>query len=91
MNADGSGQRRLTSEPAIELGPVSSPDGTKIAYTHLAPPAPRDVFVMEADGREQQNIKNHPALDIQPDWQPLASEDRERGRDDDGDDRRGFR
>jgi Tol biopolymer transport system component len=32
MNADGSGQMRLTFTPAIDRTPSSSPDGTKIAF-----------------------------------------------------------
>jgi Tol biopolymer transport system component len=32
MNADGSGQIRLTFTPAIDRTPSWSPDGTKIAF-----------------------------------------------------------
>ena len=32
MNIDGSGVTRLTSDPAHELQPAWSPDGTKIAF-----------------------------------------------------------
>ena len=33
MNADGSGQTRLTNNPAADGEPAWSPDGTKIAFT----------------------------------------------------------
>ena len=36
MNADGSGQRNLTRNPACDGGPVWSPDGRKIAFLTTA-------------------------------------------------------
>ena len=35
MNADGSGQTRLTNNPAAGLLPAWSPDGIKIAFTSI--------------------------------------------------------
>src|SRR3954469_3700262 len=32
MNPDGTGQTRLTNDPAGDFGPAWSPDGTKIAF-----------------------------------------------------------
>ena len=46
MNADGSGKRRLTRNPAIY--PTWSPDGRKIAFYTGA--AAAEIFVMNADG-----------------------------------------
>jgi len=50
MNADGSGQTRLTNSQGFVWGPQWSPDGTKIAFD-----APwnnnSDIYVMNADGK----------------------------------------
>ena len=59
MNADGSGQRRLTQSGAQ---PLWSPDGRKIAFV-----SDRDgnyeVYIMNADGSGQQNLSRNPAED----------------------------
>jgi dipeptidyl aminopeptidase/acylaminoacyl peptidase len=61
MNADGSGQTRLTNDGAIDNEPVWSPDGTKIAFwTERNGPA--EIYVMNADGSGQINLTKNPAL-----------------------------
>ena len=42
-NIDGTDRRQLTSGPAIDLMPVFSPDGTKIAYLSLIDPRTRRI------------------------------------------------
>jgi TolB protein len=50
MNADGSGQRRLTRTPEFEFPASWSPDGSKLAFGRF-PSKPRwAFFVMNADG-----------------------------------------
>lgn len=71
MNADGSGQTRLTSNSAIDLMPAWSPDGTSIAYA-----SGWDIWVMNADGSGQRNLTSTPVfglifgLEMAPDWSP---------------------
>ena len=51
MNADGSGQRKLTHTPeAGEFGPTWSPDGQQIAFSRLGQPGEVRIVVMNADG-----------------------------------------
>jgi dipeptidyl aminopeptidase/acylaminoacyl peptidase len=68
MNADGSGQTSLTDDD--DLRPTWSPDGTMIAF-YTFRDGNREIYVMNADGSSETNLTNHPAVDRDPDWQPL--------------------
>ena len=69
MNADGSGQKRLTRKPADDQFGAWSPDGRTIAFT-----SDRDgnveVYVMNADGSGQQRLTRNPGEDATPAWSP---------------------
>jgi Tol biopolymer transport system component/ABC-type branched-subunit amino acid transport system substrate-binding protein len=60
MNGDGTGLTNLTNNPADDVGPIWSPDGSKIAFS-----SDRDgnyeVYVMNADGSGLTNLTNSPA------------------------------
>mgnify|MGYP003726256645 CR=1 FL=1 len=77
MNADGSGQTRLTNDPGPDASPSWSPDGTKIAFT-----SDRDgnyeIYVMNADGSNQTRLTNNPADDTEPSWSPRRSNTKSR-------------
>ncbi len=62
MDADGSNRIRLTNDPAGDVSPFWSPDGTKIGFTR-AIGNDFEVWVMDADGSNQINLTNHPARD----------------------------
>ena len=69
MNADGSGQRNLTRNPARDDEPVWSPDGRKIAFVSRRDGKP-EVYVMNADGSGQRNLTRNPGRDSAPAWSP---------------------
>ena len=88
MRATGRDQRRLTFHAFPDFGPAWSPDGCKIAYfafpdvTAEDPFAKTDVFTINFDGNDQENLTNCPRVDFAPDWQPLGDH---HGDDDDHD------
>jgi Tol biopolymer transport system component len=64
MNAEGTGQRRLTRNRFPEYDPDWSPTGTKLAYASVY-----SVFVMNADGSSQRRLPSvMPAAE--PSWSP---------------------
>ena len=69
MNADGSGQRRLTHGGSQ---PRWSPDGRKIAFVSQRD-GHEDIFVMNADGSGQRNLTRTPGAsrrESSPVWSP---------------------
>jgi len=70
-NADGTGRRRLTNNPAKDIGPTWSPDGTKIAFISDRDRAGDfEIYVMNADGTGVRRLTNDPAADLGPAWSP---------------------
>ena len=69
MNADGSGQTRLTNNPAEDSQPAWSPDGSKIAFTSYRD-GYHEIYVMNTDGSGQVNITNNPQFDNAASWKP---------------------
>ena len=71
MAPNGARVRQLTvNEGPFDGFPDWSPDGRKIAFA-----TDRDenfeIYTMRANGSRQVNRTQHPAFDIQPDWQAL--------------------
>jgi Tol biopolymer transport system component len=65
MNVDGTGQRRLTSNPRDSY-PVYSPDGTRIAFVRLYRNQWR-VFTMTPAGKDQRALPQSPPAG-RPSW-----------------------
>jgi len=73
MNADGSGQTRLTYNMATDQSPDWSPDGSKIAF-YSNRDGNYEIYVMNADGSGQTRLTSNTAIDEEPDWgrRPVA-------------------
>ncbi len=80
MNADGSGQTRLTNNLAYDERPAWSPDGQRIVFTRRAEDTSGDgivefddagdIYVMNANGTGQTRLTDNPANDYDPAWSP---------------------
>jgi Tol biopolymer transport system component len=70
MNADGTGQTRLTHDGAElpSTGPTFSPDGSQIVFSKGY-----DVWVMDADGSNQTQLTEDPEEDTAPSFSPDGS------------------
>jgi Tol biopolymer transport system component len=72
MNADGSGQRSLTRNPAFDADPAWSPDGRSIAFRSTRD-GNTDIYIMNADGSGQRNLTRSPANEGRFAWAPGRS------------------
>lgn len=57
----------LTDHGGLDINPVWSPDGTRIAFQSYRD-GNWDIYVVEVDGSSARNLTNHPADDVNPEW-----------------------
>ena len=78
IGSDGTGRRRVTSNPADDDEPVWSPDGRRLAFVRWFkfgtdrgdPVTLQAIFVIRADGSGLQRLSPRGANDGNPAWSP---------------------
>ena len=71
MNADGSGQRRLTELPGYDGGPFFSPDGRRIIWRHFNESGTvADLFTMKPDGTDSRQLTDFGCMSWAPYFHP---------------------
>lgn len=74
IDANGTGQRRLSPTPGFDVTPSWSPDGTRIVYArlHQAPqpdnPPMTDIRVMNVDGTDDHAVLANTLFSVEPRW-----------------------
>jgi Tol biopolymer transport system component len=73
MEADGSNQVNLTNNPAIDMQPVWSPDGSRVVFASTRDRDNFELYVMGADGTAPTRITHSEGTGFGPagpDWSP---------------------
>ena len=69
VNADGTDEIRLTSDPSVDSSPDWSPDGRHIAFDSNRD-GDYEVYVMNADGSGLTQLTHNRTIDGGPKWSP---------------------
>ncbi|MCJ7704534.1 MAG: hypothetical protein MUO28_03240, partial [Desulfobacterales bacterium] len=66
---DGANVRPITQNQSINISPIWTPDGQKIAFTSYLKRNP-DLYLIDLNGRNLQRFSSHPGLNVSPSWSP---------------------
>ncbi len=73
INADGTGLKRVTTDPAADFDPSWSPDRKRIVYRHQPGDVlSTDIYTIQSDGSDARNLTKSKGV---PDWGPAWSPD----------------
>jgi TolB protein len=68
VNADGSGEHRLTFNDLFERAPAWSPDSSRIAFAAAAQDGNWDIYTVNASGGDLRRLTTDPGRDDNPRW-----------------------
>jgi Tol biopolymer transport system component len=71
MSSTGADQRRLTENPANDIAPAWSPDGSRIAFASDRD-GTWDVYTMRADGSDLKQLTKGAGANTSPSWTPTG-------------------
>lgn len=69
INADGTGEKRLTSDPGIDGWPAWSRDGQWLVFSSERT-GNAEIYLMRPDGSDVRQVTNSTAADTLPAWLP---------------------
>ncbi|HEX2053467.1 MAG TPA: hypothetical protein VHJ78_07065, partial [Actinomycetota bacterium] len=69
MEADGTGQIRITTSDGFDTFPAWSPDGSKIAFDSVRDEN-REIYTMNPDGSDPRRLTDNRGIDRFPAWSP---------------------
>ena len=68
VNADGTGEHRLTFNDVFERAPAWSPDGSRIAFAGQATDGTWDIYTVDSSGGDLRRLTNDAERDDYPRW-----------------------
>jgi Tol biopolymer transport system component len=69
VNIDSGETRMIAADPALDLYPTWSPDGSRLAFVSDRD-GNREIYLTSPDGTSLINLTNNPAYDSNPVWSP---------------------
>jgi TolB protein len=66
---DGANVKQITQNRSINLSPVWTPDGKKIAFTSYLKRNP-DLYLIDLEGKNPVRFSHYPGLNASPSWSP---------------------
>jgi 7,8-dihydropterin-6-yl-methyl-4-(beta-D-ribofuranosyl)aminobenzene 5'-phosphate synthase len=78
VDANGKNLRQLTDNQVDDRGPAWSPDGTRIAFVSNRDTGLQndtEIYVMNADGSDQQRIIEKSGFEWGVDWRPMVTQE----------------
>ena len=69
MRRDGTGVKRLTHHPSIDVSPTWAPTGHQIAFTSDRTGSPQ-IYVMDAEGMNVRRVSMKGSYNAEPAWSP---------------------
>ena len=77
MDADGTNERRVTTNGVPDTHPAWSPHGERIVFVSerdatpdISGDAAREIYIMDADGTNVVRLTRNSAVDFHPEWSP---------------------